>query len=491
MTATRRGRHLVAWLVLASLGTAGLLGCHTGARRSAAGLPACPIERPGPPLPPGTEPEHELAAVWLARYPAPIDLPLLDAGTRKAHDARIAALTDHGRPVGRWDVRRRALDRAALAHDLAARLQRLTDNVANGRTLVADGLSAAQLLRGLRQTLARAVALDEVRVVRQSTPLRCLPTAARVVEPGFLPDFDLLQCSQLRFGEPVRVLAHAGPYVQVWSSYATGWTALSALSPPLTAEQAERYLQPAHPGVVSSDNVAIWSQPDGAAAPGGTLLGLARLGLRLPLADVPPRAAGPAPGPTAGATLQAVTVPTGAGLGLGWIASAALAPSANPLTVRQLFTRAFTLLHQPYGWGGSAHRRDCSRLLMDLFASFGIDLPRNSAQQAAAGVERLEVGHLPPAAKRQAILGAAARGVVLLHLPGHVMLYLGHFGEQLYALHSLSGYLEPCAGGGETMWRLNRTVVTTLALGAGSSRRSFLERVTRLVLFARPQAPHL
>ena len=65
--------------------------------------------------------------------------------------------------------------------------------------------------------------------------------------------------------------------------------------------------------------------------------------------------------------------------------------SHPPLSRAALFERAFQLLHTPYGWGGTGSQRDCSRLLMDLFASFGVLLPRNSRQQAQAGVERMTV----------------------------------------------------------------------------------------------------
>ena len=45
----------------------------------------------------------------------------------------------------------------------------------------------------------------------------------------------------------------------------------------------------------------------------------------------------------------------------------------------------------------------------------------------------------------------------------------------------------PCAGGkGETVLDVQRTVVSDLQLGAGSSRRSLLERIVTLVVFGRP-----
>jgi hypothetical protein len=56
-------------------------------------------------------------------------------------------------------------------------------------------------------------------------------------------------------------------------------------------------------------------------------------------------------------------------------------------------------------------------------------------------------------------------------------------------LHALGEYVEPCAGssgGGETVMQVERTLVSDLALGKGSSRRSLLERVATLVVLGPP-----
>ena len=42
-----------------------------------------------------------------------------------------------------------------------------------------------------------------------------------------------------------------------------------------------------------------------------------------------------------------------------------------------LARQAFKMLNHPYGWGDKLGGRDCSRLIMDLFRTFGILMPRN------------------------------------------------------------------------------------------------------------------
>ena len=65
---------------------------------------------------------------------------------------------------------------------------------------------------------------------------------------------------------------------------------------------------------------------------------------------------------------------------------AALGPAA---TVRgdAVVTRALEMVGLPYVWGGTDPERgvDCSGLVQATYATFGIDLPRLSADQARAG----------------------------------------------------------------------------------------------------------
>ena len=45
----------------------------------------------------------------------------------------------------------------------------------------------------------------------------------------------------------------------------------------------------------------------------------------------------------------------------------------------------FPISRQPYGYGGLYDNRDCSAMTRDLFAPFGLYLPRNSSEQARGG----------------------------------------------------------------------------------------------------------
>ena len=76
--------------------------------------------------------------------------------------------------------------------------------------------------------------------------------------------------------------------------------------------------------------------------------------------------------------------------------------------------------------------------------------------------------------------------MVLVHFPGHIMLYLGRDKAGTpRVLHSFAEYLAPCPGGGETLLEVGASAVTDLTLGKGTSRRSFLERITHLTVFGK------
>jgi hypothetical protein len=177
---------------------------------------------------------------------------------------------------------------------------------------------------------------------------------------------------------------------------------------------------------------------------------------------------------------------TAAGVVRGTLSDAGIS-TARPLTRRAVLEEAFALLGSPYGWGDHAGGRDCSRYLLDIFETFGLPLPRHSSQQALAGSFAVDVaGVTNPRDKQQVIEEAARSGIVLLHFPGHIMLYLGRdrAGRPM-VIHSFSEYLEPCRPEGETLRRVDRVAVSDLTLGANTSRGSFLERITKVIVLGR------
>lgn len=188
---------------------------------------------------------------------------------------------------------------------------------------------------------------------------------------------------------------------------------------------------------------------------------------------------------------------------MGWVAEGTLGASASradlearrdarealPFTRRAVLTQAFSMLGTPYGWGGKDGGYDCSRFLLELFGRFGVDLPRHSARQAQAGTFSVDVSEVTDLNEKHLLFEAASRrGIVLLHFPGHIMLYLGTTEDGVpMAIHAFSEFITPCETTDlETTNRVDRVAVTDLTLGKGSSRSDFLTRVTTITVLGAP-----
>lgn len=193
---------------------------------------------------------------------------------------------------------------------------------------------------------------------------------------------------------------------------------------------------------------------------------------------------------------------------LGWVEESSLSPAMDrdaarealersetrTLTRRALLAEAFSMLGSPYGWGGRDGGYDCSRFLLELLGRFGLELPRHSARQAKAGTFDVDVSNIEDLNEKRLLIEAAARrGIVLLHFPGHIMLYLGTTDDGTpMALHAFSEFLTSCEGTeAETINRVDRVAVSDLTLGAGTSRRDFLSRISHLTVLGKAPGPAL
>ena len=145
-------------------------------------------------------------------------------------------------------------------------------------------------------------------------------------------------------------------------------------------------------------------------------------------------------------------------------------------TPRSIIDQAFKLLNAPYGWGGMYGEQDCSRFLQEVFATVGINLPRDSKDQAKIGtlVKAFDVNVKDE--EKLDILKQAFVGATILPIKGHIMLYLGQVDGYPFAIHATWGYRERALHG-DRVRVLNRVVVSDLSLGEGSKKGSLLRRL--------------
>lgn len=423
----------------------------------------CPEQAPAPDALPHVDEQHRQLAYWLGRTPDADEVLLSPVGVQ----AHAAALLEGDDPPLQPPLAR-ALDAEALDAQLTERLDYLRGKFEREEYVDEEGTAVPTAWLDRPATFALR---PELRVATQDLPLRCAPRAEGYYTPSRDLAFDRNNCSTVRAQEPIEVLGRWGEMFLARTGYALGWVPADApLSPAVPEAMRRAFVEGPRVRVLADATMA------GAAVPRGATLPLV----------TPDDATG------------SVYVGTEAGV-LATPPGTATAPLIRPLTREAVLEEAFALLDTPYGWGGREGGRDCSRFLLDVFGSFGLPLPRHSGRQAMAGTFALDVAEVPSAQKQLLLDAAWRRGVVLLHFPGHIMLYLGRSDEgRPYAIHSFSEYVQPCEGlqtedGAplETLRRVDRVAVSDLSLGEGSSRRDFLSRVTRIVVLGHSPGPEL
>ena len=151
-----------------------------------------------------------------------------------------------------------------------------------------------------------------------------------------------------------------------------------------------------------------------------------------------------------------------------------------------------SMIGQAYGWGGLYENRDCSALIRDVFAGFGLFLPRNSGDQARAG-HYISLEGLSGREKENLIARHGEPWLTILYMPGHVMLYIGQESATGQALvyHSIWGLRTWRPFKDDGRWVIGRTVITSLEPGKEMARLALphgllLERVVGMVFPAKP-----
>jgi hypothetical protein len=451
-------------------------GAGSGSAAAATGPSvSCPATAAAPSPLPGVEPVHRTLAYWLERT-SDLDEVLLDV--EQIRDMNASLVVERGDDWhGGYDLTA-PIDRAKLSADLTGRLSGL-----HGKLVAGDLLDSANKPVGADEVahfdpalVPSATIAPELRVALDIVPIRCGPTAASFfAKPGaganINPRFDRNNCSTAHPQEVIQILATwPGGTRLARTRYATGWIAADAkLSPPLPEVLHAAYV---HGPRLQADADLTVATTGAAAAkascPAGTLFPVV---------------------PAAKGHPSRVHFADASGFHEADVGDDRVQPTLRPLTRRALLTEAFRFLDTPFGWGGggASGGHDCSAFLMDLFATFDIALPRHSSWQARAGTFSIDVSGVASLDEKTRLIDAAAkRGVVLLAFPGHIMLYLGRAKDGTpMVIHAIAEYLDTCKGGGETAFQIDRITVSNLELGRGTSRKSLLERLTRVTVIGK------
>lgn len=430
---------------------------------------ACaPVPRPVPPKPEAAQPDEARDLTGLPQEllpyldPLTLDVPIIPAATQaQAYERfRQQQFSPWNRTVASYS-RQEAL--WGLGH--------LKKNKHYGENLRLLGPK----FRADMEWLAQAenypnAALPAISTA--NTALRVIPT----IRPGFLKPtdpgegfpFDYWQNSGVWAGTPMLItqISRDGAWALVETRFAGGWVRMADLA---LVDQAFMDRWMSLPMLaVTAEHTPVAGLPEGegdtegrAASGPGTFLFHGRIGTVLPLAGED-EGGYTALAPVRGADGRALIASV-------WIAKDKAAPMPLAPTPRNFALLVGQMLGQPYGWGGYLDNRDCSALMLDIYAPFGIFMPRNSRQQSRAG-DQLPLAGLAPEQKERTLLDKGVPLMTLIHKPGHIMMYIGRGSGpnagRAMMLHAIWGLKTLDADGRVGRFVIGRTAITSLEPGA-------------------------
>ncbi len=260
--------------------------------------------------------------------------------------------------------------------------------------------------------------------------------------------FDYLQNSGINANEPLFVshLSKDGEWAYVFTSYATGWVPLRKIAY-LEDDIAAKW-KSARQIELIDDNYAIYDEHGG-------FVFKSRAGMRLPLISIEKThytvlaiTAGKKHSPI----YTKVTIPFTVGR-----------EGHMKINADNLKHMTDLMLQSKYGWGGLNKERDCSSMLRDMYAPFGLWLPRNSSEQSKIG-KVISLEFLTPEQKKEKIISEAIPFETLLYKKGHILLYLGLYDQEIAVLHNAWG-VKTITSQGEGRRIIGKTVISSLELG--------------------------
>jgi hypothetical protein len=290
--------------------------------------------------------------------------------------------------------------------------------------------------------------------------LRTFPAPLRAFNSADDQDIDRFQESALFPGTPVAIAHHSrdGHWYFVVSQLHAAWIDRRFIAEG-SAEQVFAYTRKTPYLVVTGATAKTVFTP---SRPDVSELQL-DMGVRVPvLADWPPNMLVNGQHPY---TSHVIELPERADDGSLRFTAALLPRTADvspdylPLSRANLLRQGFKFLGERYGWGHSYNARDCSGFVSEVYRSFGVQLPRNTRDQAVTpALERITFRNADDHERRLAVLRNLEIGD-LVYIPGHVMMVIGHEKGMPYVIHDTTG-ISYRDGKGE----VNRVVINGVAV---------------------------
>ncbi|WP_043959502.1 SH3 domain-containing protein [Lysobacter sp. A03] len=414
---------------------------------------------------------------WTSAMVAP-ERTLLDTSAIEAQNGRLfeldSSMHDLSKLPGRLDGKpvRQWLD-GASSRPTTPRWD------VDGKEVAAETIDAM-----FANTAVQAIPADQATrfgLVVHRTDMRGLPTTMRIFSTRGDTDIDRLQESALFPGTPV-VIAHEsadGKWLFVVSPRYAAWVNRHHVAEGSRAQVLGYATESPYRIITGGVERTVFTREE----PRVSQLQL-DMGIRLPLADVPPNKPVNGQHPYAAYVLE---IPVRNEDGSLTMAPALLPRRADsaadylPLTPANLVEQGFKFLGERYGWGHAYGTRDCSGFVSEIYRSMGVELPRNtSAQAVSPALEHITFERSDDATKRKAAVAQLQVGD-LVYIPGHVMMVIGHHGGMTYLIHDTHGGRYRGADGELVSMALNGVVVTPLEPMMFNEDESYIDRMTSIV----------
>ncbi|BDU20046.1 SH3 domain-containing protein [Dyella sp. GSA-30] len=152
-----------------------------------------------------------------------------------------------------------------------------------------------------------------------------------------------------------------------------------------------------------------------------------------------------------------------------------------PMTPANLIRQSFKFLGERYGWGHDYDGRDCSGFTSEVYRSLGVELPRNTGDQAhspALNGRAFSVADTHEARMR-AVMSLQIGD--LIYIPGHVMMVIGRIDGQPYVIHDTAGVSYRDADGQVKRIKLNEVSVTPFLPLLSDDGTPYVDRITDIV----------
>lgn len=253
-------------------------------------------------------------------------------------------------------------------------------------------------------------------------------------------EFDFMQHTLINAAEPLIVLHKSTDdnWLFVQTQHVIGWALKSDIAIASSAEEWFSYFEPENFLIITGNCIKLGFNPYSKE------LSELEIGMSTKLPFIPEDKAPPILDNQTTAGSYVVQLPTRDDFGMLKIKETTL-PMVNdvsigylPYTRENVLKQAFKMLGNRYGWGGMFNSRDCSSFIWDVYKCFGIMFPRNSKQMADSPGATVDFKELTTE-KRMSALNKIPPGSTL-QMDGHVLMYLGDFNGQHFAIHSFFAY---------------------------------------------------